>query len=258
MQSEDLDLILQIQEKDIQMMRLLRLRNERETELSKLHKLRADLENQASLKKSDIEEFEKELGELDAKIESIAERMRLLEETQNSIKRVDEFNALTQEMTKLDREKAALSKSAQELSERMESERQVLETIETSLKESYEGSRAVEQEIQESIEQINKEGAGIKTERDAMAKGANADILTVYEKLLKNKKDRVVVPVVARACTGCNVLVTPQHENLVRKGERLVFCEHCSRIHYWPQQVESGDEASAATTTRRRRRRTTV
>lgn len=257
MQSEDLDLILQIQEKDIQMMRLLRLRNERETELSKLHKLRADLEDQASLKKSDIEEFEKELGELDAKIETITERMRLLEETQNTIKRVDEFNALTQEMTKLDREKAGLSKSAQELSERMDAERQVLETIETSLKESYEGSRAVEQEIQESIAQINKEGAGIKTERDAMAKGANTEILTVYEKLLKNKKDRVVVPIVQRACSGCNVLITPQHENLVRKGERLIFCEHCSRIHYWPRQVESGDEA-AATTTRRRRRRTTV
>lgn len=256
MQSEDLALILQIQEKDIQMMRLLRLRNERETELSKLHKLRTGLENQALLKKADIEEFEKELGELDAKIETIAERMRLLEETQNTIKRVDEFNALTQEMTKLDREKASLAKSAQELSERMDSERQVLETIETSLKESYEGSRAVEKEIQESIEQINKEGASIKTERDATAKGANADILAVYDKLLKNKKDRVVVPIETRSCSGCNILITPQHENLVRKGERLVFCEHCSRIHYWQKPAEVGE--SATTTSTRRRRRTPV
>lgn len=257
MQSEDLDLILKIQEKDIQMMRLLRLRNERETELHKLHKLRTDLEDQASIKKAEIEEFEKELTELDAKLETINERMRLLEETQNSIKKVDEFNALTQEMTKLDREKIGLTKSAQELSETMEAERQVLETIETSLKESYEGSRAVEKEIQESIGQINSEGKTIKVERDALSVGANAEILAIYEKLLRNKRDRVVVPIESRACSGCNVLITPQHENLVRKGERLVFCEHCSRIHYWQRSVET-EQDSAEGTKRRRRRRASV
>ncbi len=30
-------------------------------------------------------------------------------------------------------------------------------------------------------------------------------------------------------------MLTAQDENLVRKGERLVFCEHCSRIHYWQE-----------------------
>ena len=59
--------------------------------------------------------------------------------------------------------------------------------------------------------------------------------LHIYERLLRNKKDRVVVPIENRTCSGCHIVLTAQHENLVRKGENLVFCEHCSRIHYWQE-----------------------
>ena len=47
-------------------------------------------------------------------------------------------------------------------------------------------------------------------------------------------------------------MLTAQHENLVRKGENLVFCEHCSRIHYW--QESEALEGTAVATKRRRRR----
>jgi len=61
----------------------------------------------------------------------------------------------------------------------------------------------------------------------------------------------VIVPIENRTCSGCHIALTLQHENLVRKGKAVVFCEHCSRIHYW-QEAEAGEE----TPTRRRRRRT--
>jgi hypothetical protein len=51
-------------------------------------------------------------------------------------------------------------------------------------------------------------------------------------------------------------MLTAQDENLVRKGERLVFCEHCSRIHYW--QESEALEGTAVATKQRRRRTTKV
>jgi uncharacterized protein len=253
--SSFLKTILEVQEKDMQMLRLLELREEREKELRKLHKLRRDLEEQVTLKKTEVEAYDKELEELDEKLKTITERISKLDEQQSSIRKVDEFNALTQEMSKLDREKAALEQQAQDLTDKMNGEKDVLETIEKSLKESYEGSKSVEAEIQESIDQINKEGKEIKAARDVIAKDADPEILAIYEKLLGNKKDRVVVPIENRACSGCNILITPQHENLVRRAERLVFCEHCSRIHYWPTESDTQTEAQP---TKRRRRRATV
>ncbi len=77
-------------------------------------------------------------------------------------------------------------------------------------------------------------------------------LLQIYERLLRNKKDRVVVPIENRTCSGCHIVLTAQHENLVRKGENLVFCEHCSRIHYW--QESEAVEGTAVATKRRRRR----
>ena len=67
----------------------------------------------------------------------------------------------------------------------------------------------------------------------------------IYERLLRNKKDRVIVPIENRTCSGCHIVLTAQHENIVRKGENLVFCEHCSRIHYW--QESEALEGTAAT-----------
>jgi hypothetical protein len=47
-------------------------------------------------------------------------------------------------------------------------------------------------------------------------------------------------------------MLTAQDENMVRKGERLVFCEHCSRILYWSESEVM--EAGAAGQRQRRRR----
>jgi hypothetical protein len=135
-------------------------------------------------------------------------------------------------------------------------EEEILEKIKDSLKQSEESSHALENEIKESIRLINQEGSELKKSRDALAKTADSEIMAIYQRLLNNKKDRVVVPVANRTCSGCHIALTAQHENLVRKGERLTFCEHCSRIHYW-QETEA-PEGAAATTKKRRRRMANV
>ena len=112
----------------------------------------------------------------------------------------------------------------------------------------------MENEINENIKQINDEGRVLKEQRDELSSDADSDTFKVYERLLHNKKDRVVVPLENRCCSGCHIMLTAQHENLVRKGERLVFCEHCSRIHYWQESKAIEDTVVA---TKQRRKRTT-
>lgn len=92
----------------------------------------------------------------------------------------------------------------------------------------------------------------LKKDRDLLAQDADEETLKIYDRLLRNKKDRVIVPIENRTCSGCHIALTAQHENLVRKGKNLVFCEHCSRIHYW--QESEALEGSAAATKRRRRK----
>lgn len=249
---ETLKPILEIQELDMKMIRLMRIKKERIRELQQIEALRKELHQQLTEKEQEILQMSKNAQGLEVKIEEIAQKLKALEEKQSHVKKVDEFNALTQEMTALERERISVEQKVSDLVDRRVAEEELLEKIKTSLKSSEESSLALEKEIHASIQMVNEEGAELKKQRDALALGADADTLHIYERLLRNKKDRVVVPIENRTCSGCHIVLTAQHENLVRKGENLVFCEHCSRIHYWQ---ESEVLESLTTTTKRRRRR---
>ncbi len=250
---EALKAILDIQELDMKMLRLMRVKKERQKEIEQIEALRKELHLQISEKEKEIEEFLKQSQVLEQKIQEIVGKTKKLEAQQGSIKKVEEFNALTQEMTALEREKIHTEQKLSDLVDKRVAEEEMLTKIKESLKTSEASSLALEREIAASIQLINEEGSTLKSEREALGKAANAEILQIYERLLRNKKDRVIVPIENRTCSGCHIALTAQHENIVRKGENLVFCEHCSRIHYW--QPEDRAVEGAALPTKRRRRR---
>jgi predicted nucleic acid-binding Zn-ribbon protein len=140
-----------------------------------------------------------------------------------------------------------------DLLDRIAAEEDALKNLEETLASTVESRKILEVEIKDGILRINEEGRIIKSQRDELVADADAEIFKIYERLLKNKKDRVVVPIENRCCSGCHIMLTAQDENLVRKGERIIFCEHCSRIHYW-QESQAPD--SSATAPKQRRRRT--
>lgn len=247
-----LKVILDIQEYDMKMIRLMRLKKERLKELGHIDSLRQELQKQQGDKETEIAELNRGISVQEAKISEIKEKIKKLEARQSSVKKVDEFNALTQEMTSSERERIATEQIASDMIDKRNLEEEFLEKIKDSLRQSEESSRNLENEIRESIRMINQEGSELKSSRDLLAKTADSDVMRIYERLLNNKKDRVVVPIENRTCSGCHIALTAQHENLVRKGERLVFCEHCSRIHYWQESEEI--EGTAVATKRRRRR----
>ncbi len=249
---QNLKVILDIQEFDMKMIRLMRLKRERSKELEHIDSLRQELHQQQKEKEQEIAELSRNIAAQEEKIGEIKDRLKKLEAKQNTVKKVDEFNALTQEMTTSERERIATEQITSDLIDKRNLEEEILGKIKESLVQSEESSRNLENEIRESIRLINQEGTELKAAREELAKTAESDILRIYQRLLNNKKDRVVVPIENRTCSGCHIALTAQHENVVRKGERLTFCEHCSRIHYWQESEEV--EGTAASTKRRRRR----
>jgi predicted nucleic acid-binding Zn-ribbon protein len=249
---QSLKVILDIQELDMKMIRLMRLKRERSKELEHIDSLRQELRHQQKEKETEIAELSRNVAAQEEKITEIKDRIKKLEAKQNTVKKVDEFNALTQEMTMSERERIATEQITSDLIDKRNLEEEILTKIKESLTQSEESSRTLENEIKESIRLINQEGSDLKVSRDEMAKTADPEILRIYERLLNNKKDRVVVPIENRTCSGCHIALTAQHENVVRKGERLTFCEHCSRVHYW-QESEDLEGTSVATKRRRRR-----
>lgn len=249
--------ILDIQELDIQMIRLTRLKRERLAELEKVRFLRDDLHHQVIVKESEIIELKKQIRLIEGEISELTARIQKLEAQQNSVRKVEEFNALTQEISTFEREKAAKEQRLSDHYDKLAVEEDFLTNLKVSFDSTKANAEQFENEIKNALEAINQEGQELLKQRERLETSANPEILMIYDKLLKNKKDRVIVPIENRCCSGCHILVTAQHENLVRKGEKLVFCEHCSRIHYWHKtffQSEHEGEGESISAPRKRKR----
>ncbi len=172
---------------------------------------------------------------MEGELNDIVAKIKKLESQAKSIKKVEEFNALSQEMSQARSRTYAKEQRISDLYDKLAAEEETLKNLNESLETTTESSKVLEPEIHESIRQINDEGRVLKAQRDELVAQADPEVFRIYERLLRNKKDRVVVPIENRCCSGCHIMLTAQDENLVRKGERLVFCEHCSRIHYWQE-----------------------
>jgi uncharacterized protein len=249
---KDLKQILEIQELDMQMIQLMFLKRQRQKELVNIDAKKLLTQTGIAEIDKDILEMKKDIRVFEGDLQDVLEKIKKLEAQQTTIKKVDEYNALTQELSLTDRERLAKEQKLSDLYDKLAVQEDFLKTAKKELEQLIQSSKISEEEIVESITAINDEGQGLKSQRDELVKGADVAVFKIYERLLCNKKDRVVVPLESRCCSGCHIMLTPQHENLVRKGERLVFCEHCSRIHYW-QESEALEDTSAASKQRRRR-----
>lgn len=250
-----LKIILEIQEFDMQLIQLMRLKKERLKELENLNSIKENLQKQVNLKEAEISELRKNQRLYEGEVNDIIAKIKKLEGQQNAVKKLEEFNALTHEMSQAEKERAGKELRLSDLIDRLHAEEDALKSLSETLESTSESGKVLEGEIIESISRINAEGRELKAQRDAIVINADPDIFQIYERLLRNKKDRVLVPIENRCCSGCHIMLTPQNENLVRKGERLVFCEHCSRMHYWPESEAL--EGTPAVAKPRRRRSTT-
>lgn len=253
---EALKIILDIQELDMKMIRLMRLKRDRTKELDQIESLKKEIRQQLELRKGQVLETKKDIKLKEVEAKEVNERIKSCENKQSAVKKVEEFNALSQEIAQSERARTNVEQRLSDLTDSLDEQEEVVAKLVDSLDSTKESSQALEKEIKESIDLINSEGAVLLVERKKMSKGADPEVLSVYDRLLGNKRDRVVVPIESRTCSGCHIVLTAQHENLVRKGERLVFCEHCSRIHFW--QDSEAIEGTAVETKRRRRRKITA
>ena len=246
--------ILAIQELDIKMIRLMRVKQEHQKELAKIQALKTDIRRKVEEKELEMEKLKEQIKGGEKRIQEISDQINKLENQQAAVKKMDEFNALTQEMTAANKERRTLEHQLSDLMDKQASGEDLLVSLKESLSSTENSSSAIEEEIRENIRRINEEGRSLLSQRTQLKEATDPELFSIYERLLNNKKDRVV-PIENRVCSGCHIALTPQHENLVRKQDHLVFCEHCSRILYW-QELQA--PSTEGTMIKRRRRRTAV
>src|SRR6266404_5705735 len=130
--------ILDIQELDMKMIRLMRVKKERQKEIRQIEELRKELHLQLTEKEQEITDLGKTISTFEQKIQEVSAKTKRLESQQTNIKKADEFNALTQEMTNAERERISLEQKVSDFVDKKVAEEELLDRIKESLKTSEE------------------------------------------------------------------------------------------------------------------------
>jgi len=109
-----------------------------------------------------------------------------------------------------------------------------IKDAETRLKGRETQGKQDEGALQEKLRGVEAELAGVRSERQELARQLPAPVLADYDKLLRARGGLAIVQVVKpNLCGGCRMTVTPQRLQELRAQTALLPCESCGRYLYW-------------------------
>jgi predicted nucleic acid-binding Zn-ribbon protein len=226
-------LLLGVQERDLELDRL-------RGELAAIPAKRAALKAEIQTAKTALEEAKKEMTQLqmakkqkELDLDGQETAVRKHSNELNSVKTNEAYRALLGEIEKAKEEKSALEDQILQIMEQMDQAGR-------NWKEKEAGSKAHEAGILKQIsdwEAKQKELEQVLVTRDAeRAQAFSAlpkNLADQYNKLRNGKYIKAaVVPVRSEQCAGCHMKVSQNLINELRRGQKLMTCESCSRIVY--------------------------
>ncbi len=76
---------------------------------------------------------------------------------------------------------------------------------------------------------------GLNAQRETLVKNLDDDLVFKFERIIRNKDGKGIVPIHGLVCQGCHMTLPVQFVNTVRKDEEIEFCPYCSRILYYDE-----------------------
>lgn len=172
-------------------------------------------------------------GEID--LETKEKEIKKYQTQLYQIKTNKEYTSLQKEIDGLKADNAVLEDDILELMEKIDKikaqileEKEKLVVEEKNLKEE---TGKIEQEIKNIDERISS----LEKERGQLCPNIEKGALAQYERVLKARGEMAFVPIVGESCGGCHRVLPPQVINEARMKDRIITCDFCARLLYWPQ-----------------------
>ena len=223
--------LLQLQERD-QRIRSLTKDLKHNPKLQERAKERlADDEAAVASALAKVREVEISIKNLDLDAQTRRNSITRLKDQQFATRKNEEFQAMSHEILRYEKEVSALEDQELELMEKLEGVKPDLVAAQQQLAATR---KVVDEELKELAERavaIEARVAELKTERAGMAESIEPTSLALYDRLMKNKGDAVAL-MEAGICQGCHVKVVLGTLQSLSADENITQCEQCGRILY--------------------------
>jgi predicted nucleic acid-binding Zn-ribbon protein len=92
--------------------------------------------------------------------------------------------------------------------------------------------------LDEKGREMEKKKARLLEERSAVLPRIPLDQMRLYEAIFLKKNGIALSPVKDDFCAMCHMRIRPQMLNEIRDKTKIIVCENCGRILYWPTKPE--------------------
>jgi uncharacterized protein len=145
----------------------------------------------------------------------------------------EEFQALGQEIGRLEREIATTEDREIEVMERLEKIQGEARRAEADFKAAQASNEQQLGLLQKKKGVAEERLRELEIERKRLADSLDPDILFQYSRLFTSKGGDAVVPIEHEVCMGCHMKNTATTVHRAKLGRDVVHCEQCGRILYW-------------------------
>ncbi len=155
------------------------------------------------------------------------------EETLRTIKTNQEYQALLKEIEGLKKKNSQIEDDMLAYLGRIEEGEKNIAAKNDELSNLRVQISKEKQDIAKEAEAEKRKLNELDFERNAVARGADVNLLKRFMMLKDLKGGIGIVPVISAVCQGCNMNIPPQMYNDLHRCDSVKICPHCQRIIYW-------------------------
>ena len=200
-------------------------------------KIDAEFEKKRAGIKAAEEEFKKfqmKQKEKEGDLLSKEDKIKKLQAQLYQLKSNKEYAAMDLEIKGLKADKSVLEEeilkfldSADQVKSKFEKEKEFVAGEEKKAKAESEALKRKAEEISAAIQAYDEKRKGYLPNIDSK-------LVSQYERILAKREGLALVPVRNNSCGGCHLGLPPQVVHEIRLQDKMIVCESCARILYWP------------------------
>ncbi len=181
---------------------------------------------------------QKKRRDLEADVKDVKTKISKYNLQLNDVKTNIEYKSLLKEIEEAQR-------NVSEMEDEIINQMLIADEIEEEIKEATQKYNELEKKFSKEKEILvrrQRESEAKKKElvhekEDLMAK-IPADQTNLYLTIFKSKNGIALSPLTGEFCSLCHMRVRPQVLNELKGNEKIILCENCGRILYWPDKKD--------------------
>jgi hypothetical protein len=182
-----------------------------------------------------ILELRKEIGLLELEIKTREGEIGKIQAAQGQSRTNEEFRAYNEHANRLRKENRAVEDRILEFEEQVETAKKDTADLERTRDASKAESDADLAQWQKDEAEYKVELERMQAQRAEYAKSLPPGPLSIYERVLKARDGKAVVPAEGQMCGGCQMRIVPNDYTRLHRMNEIVTCRSCERILYLPE-----------------------